>query len=265
MGPLVRVNCAAIPETLLESELFGYEEGAFTGASRKGKKGKFELADHGTILLDEIGDMPLSIQAKLLRVLQEKEIERVGGTHPVPVDVRLLSSTNRDLLDLVKQGQFREDLFYRINVVTLRIPPLRERLDDLALIVKTILQQLSDSMGMRVRSIEEKVWEKLYNHSWPGNIRELRNVLERAMHLMEDETLKPEHITLPQVDKEDRSEIMTLKQTVQLAEIQAIEKTLRVTHGDRQAAAKLLGISKSSLYQKLAEYQSHLPPSKLTL
>ena len=255
LGPLVRVNCAAIPESLLESELFGYDDGAFTGASRKGKKGKFEQANHGTILLDEIGDMPLSLQAKLLRVLQEKEIERVGGSHPIPIDVRFLSSTNKDLFELVKKGLFREDLFYRINVVTIQVPPLRERLGDLPALVQSILRQLAESMSVRVNSIDDLAWEKLKNHRWPGNVRELRNVLERAIHLMDDDVLMPAHIVLPQMDPVGPSVPVTLKEAVQMAERATIINTLRHTSGDKVTAANLLGISKSSLYQKLSDYQ----------
>ncbi len=258
LGPLVRVNCAAIPETLLESELFGYDDGAFTGASRKGKKGKFELANHGTILLDEIGDMPLSLQAKLLRVLQEKEIERVGGSHPIPIDVRFLSSTNKNLIDLVQKGQFREDLLYRINVVTIQVPPLRDRIEDLPSLVQSILRQLTESMGVRVNRIDGHAWDKLKNHRWPGNIRELRNVLERAIHLMDEDVLKSAHIVLPQMDLDEPLFPVTLKEAVQIAEKATIQNTLTHTQGDKVAAAKILGISKSSLYQKIAEYQINL-------
>ncbi len=255
MGPLIRVNCAAIPESLLESELFGYEEGAFTGAARKGKKGKFELAHHGTILLDEIGDMPLILQAKLLRVLQEREIERIGGTFPIPVDIRFISATNQNLPELIKNGLFRADLYYRLNVVAIRIPPLRERLDDLQDIVFSSLEQLSKFTGIQVKSIDEKVWAVLRNYSWPGNVRELRNVLERAMHLMEGTKINTEHIEISQLGQaESSSSVSTLKQAINIAEKSAIRKALAATNGDKIAAAKLLDISKSSLYQKLEAY-----------
>lgn len=254
-GPLIRVNCAAIPEGLLESELFGYEEGAFTGAVRKGRKGKFELAHHGTILLDEIGDMPMALQAKLLRVLQEREIERIGGSRPIPVDVRFLSSTNRNLRELITAGLFREDLFYRLNVVTLHVPPLRERLDDLPELVLSILEQLADSTAVRVKTIDEDVWRVLRNHSWPGNVRELRNVLERALHLMEGDRLTAEHIALPLSEqRESVAGVKTLKQVVRAAEKAAIFNALAATNGDKIAAAKLLDISKSSFYQKIDLY-----------
>lgn len=256
LGPFIRVNCAAIPDSLLESELFGYEEGAFTGAVRKGKKGKFELADRGTILLDEIGDMPLSLQAKLLRVLQEKEVERIGGTQPVSLDVRVIASTNRDLQQLIQAGQFREDLYYRLNVVTLRVPALRERLEDLPELVHDLLQQLAEATGIRVREIDEDVWQVLRGYSWPGNVRELRNILERALHLIEGDRLKPEHLLVPRANQTTVSNtILSLKERLEIAEGQAIQDAIRAAGGNRQEAAKLLGISKSGLYQKLEKYR----------
>lgn len=258
MGPLVRVNCAAIPEALIESELFGYEEGAFTGATRKGKKGKFELAHHGTILLDEIGDMPLTLQAKLLRVLQEKEIERVGGTHPIPLDVRFISSTNRNLRELVSTGHFREDLFYRLNVVTIHVPPLRERLDDLPTLVYSMLDQLLDVTGVRVKAIEENVWDMLRFHRWPGNLRELRNVLERALHLCDGDVLKADTISRTLSDQRGHPvHVNTLRNSVQAAEKSAILEAIAAANGDKLVAAKLLNISKSGLYQKMDAYHLH--------
>jgi transcriptional regulator with PAS, ATPase and Fis domain len=256
MGPFIRVNCAAIPDTLLESELFGYEEGAFTGALQKGKKGKFELADHGTILLDEIGDMPLPLQAKLLRVLQEKEVERVGGMRPVSVDVRVIASTNRDLQRSIKEGKFREDLFYRLNVVTLTIPPLRERLEDLPLLVSDLLDDLMESTGIAVREIDPDFWDMLRGYSWPGNIRELRNVLERALHVMDGNRLKAKYLMIPTSEKGEpgSSRGPTLKESVEFAEREAIARALDETGGNKREAAKLLGISKSGFYQKLEKY-----------
>lgn len=255
MGPFIRVNCAAIPDTLLESELFGYEDGAFTGASRKGKKGKFELAHNGTILLDEIGDMSLTLQAKLLRVLQEREIERVGGSHPISVDVRFISSTHQNLEDRIAQGLFREDLFYRLNVVRIDVPPLRERLEDIPALVFSILSQLSDSVGTFVRDVDDRAWSVLRNHHWPGNIRELRNVLEYALHMMDGDILRAEHITtLLNARKDSHQSVVTLKDTVHNAERSAILKALAKTNWDKIEAAQLLGISRSSLYYKLDEY-----------
>lgn len=257
MGPFIRVNCAAIPDALLESELFGYEEGAFTGASRKGKKGRFELANHGTILLDEIGDMPLSLQAKLLRVLQEKEVERVGGNVPIPIDVRVIASTHRDLKKLVAEGKFREDLYYRLDVVSLHIPPLRERLSDLPLLVHKLLEQLMESTGRVVKEIQPDVWQALQAYSWPGNVRELRNVLERGLHFMDEGTLRAKHLLLPDQDRKQVAGSQgerTLKGMLERAEREAIAGMLAMTGGNRLEAAKRLGISKSSLYAKLDKY-----------
>ncbi|MGE7274818.1 sigma-54 interaction domain-containing protein [Brevibacillus panacihumi] len=251
MGPFIRVNCAAIPDSLLESELFGYEEGAFTGAARRGKKGKFELADHGTILLDEIGDMPLPLQAKLLRVLQEKEVERVGAVRSTPIDVRVIASTNQDLPALIKDGRFRADLYYRLNVVSLEIPPLRERLEDLPELVSNLLQRLVESTGISVKSIDDEAWSVLRSYSWPGNVRELNNVLERALHLLEGDQLKKEHLWLPaSVEALPSRPLKSLKETLEQAEREALLLAMRAAEGNKQEAAKLLKISKSSFYEK---------------
>ncbi|CCF13764.1 sigma-54 interaction domain protein [Brevibacillus laterosporus GI-9] len=256
MGPFIRVNCAAIPDNLLESELFGYEEGAFTGALRKGKKGKFELADRGTILLDEIGDMPLALQAKLLRVLQEKEVERVGASRPISLDVRVIASTNKDMFALMKAGKFREDLFYRLHVVTLTIPPLRDRLEDLPHLVESIQEQLMESTGIVVKGMDEEVWELLRYHRWPGNVRELRNVLERAMHMMEGSWIRDEHILLPTSTSGNsmvQSSFPILKDWLAKAEREALLRAVQLTGGNKREAAKLLGISKSSFYGFLSK------------
>ncbi|MCR8980188.1 sigma-54 interaction domain-containing protein [Brevibacillus laterosporus] len=253
MGPFIRVNCAAIPDNLLESELFGYEEGAFTGALRKGKKGKFELADRGTILLDEIGDMPLALQAKLLRILQEKEVERVGASRPISLNVRVIASTNKDMIALMKAGKFREDLFYRLHVVTLTIPPLRDRLEDLPYLVEIIREQLMESTGIVVKGMDEEVWELLRYHSWPGNVRELRNVLERAMHMMEGKWIRAEHILLPTSIPGSpmlQSSFPSLKEWLAKVEREALQQAVQLAGGNKREAAKLLGISKSSFYQK---------------
>lgn len=251
MGPFIRVNCAAIPDSLLESELFGYEEGAFTGAARRGKKGKFELADHGTILLDEIGDMPLPLQAKLLRVLQEKEVERVGAVRSTPIDVRVIASTNQDLPALIKDGRFRADLYYRLNVVSLEIPPLRERLEDLPELVSNLLNRLVESTGISVKSIDDEAWSVLRSYSWPGNVRELNNVLERALHLLEGDQLKKEHLWLPaSVETLPSRPLKSLKETLEQAEREALLLAMRAAEGNKQEAAKLLKISKSSFYEK---------------
>lgn len=257
MGPMVRVNCAAIPESLLESELFGYEEGSFTGAARKGRKGKFELAHGGTILLDEIGDMPLHLQAKLLRVLQEKEIERIGGAHPITIDVRFISSTNRSLGELVREGTFRADLYYRLSVVTIDIPPLRERREDLHPLVLSILGTVSRSTGIRVPALDDDLWPTLGSYSWPGNVRELCNILEHGLYRMDGDTLCGRHILFPPQTQAVPvgGGSQTLKDVVESAEKAAIMKALLASGHHKADAARQLGISKSSLYQKLAEYE----------
>ncbi|WP_232696855.1 sigma-54 interaction domain-containing protein [Brevibacillus daliensis] len=251
MGPFIRVNCAAIPDSLLESELFGYEEGAFTGALRKGKKGKFELADRGTLLLDEIGDMPHNLQAKLLRILQEKEVERIGGSHPIPINVRVIASTNRDLTTLMKEGHFREDLFYRLHVVSIHIPPIRKRIEDLPELVNVLLDQLMESTGIIVKEIDERAWELIRYHTWPGNVRELRNMLERALHMMDGKRLELEHVILPVPGvKQQDNQVPTLKEVLAEAEKEAVLRAVQAAGGNKRKAAKMLGIGKSSFYQK---------------
>ncbi|QIC06583.1 AAA family ATPase [Brevibacillus sp. 7WMA2] len=227
--------------------------GPFTGALRKGKKGKFELADRGTILLDEVGDMPLALQAKLLRVLQEKEVERVGASRPISLDVRVIASTNKDMFALMKAGKFREDLFYRLHVVTLTIPPLRDRLEDLPHLVESIQEQLMESTGIVLKGMDEEVWELLRYHRWPGNVRELRNVLERAMHMMEGSWIRAEHILLPTSTSGNpmvQSSLPILKDWLAKAEREALLRAVQLTGGNKREAAKLLGISKSSFYHK---------------
>ncbi|KYO65387.1 sigma-54 interaction domain-containing protein [Thermovenabulum gondwanense] len=260
--PFVKINCAAIPSELLESELFGYEEGAFTGAKRGGKIGKFELANKGTIFLDEISEMPLGMQAKILRVLQEKEIDRVGGITPIPVDVRIIAATNKDLKKLVKENKFREDLYYRINVMTIEIPPLRERLEDIEVLANYLLKKLSNQMGKYISGISNEAVELLKGYSWPGNVRELENVLERAINLTDSDYISQEHlpiyITGPEAKKQrfltDRTFDYSLKKVVEQAEKEAIKDCLRYTKGNKRLAAKILKISRSRLYEKLKKY-----------
>jgi len=193
-NPFVKLNCAAIPSELLESELFGYEEGAFTGAKKGGKIGKFELANEGTIFLDEIGDMPLSMQAKLLRVLQEREIERLGATKPIQIDVRVIAATNRNLMELVKKGQFREDLYYRLNIMLIELPSLRERLEDMDQLIEMLLIKISSKLGKHVVKVSDGALKMLKDYQWPGNVRELENTLERAINLAEGDAILPNHI-----------------------------------------------------------------------
>ncbi len=267
--PLVRVNCASIPENLLESELFGYEEGAFTGAKKGGKKGKFELAHRGTVFLDEIGDMPLQMQSKLLRVLQEKEIERVGGQAPIPVDVRIIAATHRHLEQMVQEGKFRQDLYYRLNVMKIEIPSLRERKEDIKPIAKALLCKLERKFSRQGIKLSEEVVERLEAHAWPGNVRELENILERAVNVLDGNIIRLTHLPLYLQDDlqlvrfhGSRTEdlpfkdgpVQPLKEVLMHAEKAAIQHALRQTNGNKQLAAKLLGIGKTSFYDKCKTY-----------
>ena len=258
LGPFIKVNCAAIPETLFESELFGYREGAFTGAQKKGKKGKFALADKGTIFLDEISELPLTMQVKLLRVLQEKEIEPVGAEASEAVDVRIIAASNRDLETLVKNGLFRHDLYYRLNVVMLEIPPLRSRRDDIPLLIQFHLRQLEKETGIPVEGVDPDVAEILRQHDWPGNVREMRNVLEQALYVKVGPTISRNDIPGALVKGGGMSSSQevsrSLKFITRLAEEDAIRTAIREEKGDKQAAAARLGISKSSLYAKVDQY-----------
>lgn len=259
----VKINCAAIPKDLLESELFGYEEGAFTGANKKGKKGKFEMAHNGTILLDEIGEMPLPLQSKLLRVLQEKEFEKVGGVRTIPFTARLLSSTNRNLEEMVKEGLFREDLYYRINVIELNVPPLRERLESIPTFCTHFIEEINQENGLHITGIDSEVYPLLQSYSWPGNIRELRHSLERACVLLGTGQLKKEHFDFleerivreKQEKSPERKVSGSLRSKRNQSEREEIIKALQITKGNKTETAKLLGICRSSLYSKLKEYQ----------
>nr|WP_205825419.1 sigma-54-dependent Fis family transcriptional regulator [Bacillus sp. RO1] len=258
-GKFVVVNCAAIPEDLLESEFFGYEDGAFTGARSKGKIGKFDLANGGTLFLDEIGDMSLNLQAKLLRVLQEREFYRVGGTKRIHVDVRIIAATNRNLEEMVKEGTFREDLYYRLNVISLFIPPLRERMRDIHILSEKMMSDLNRIIGTSITGFEPQAKHILMSYHWPGNVRELRNVMERAMTFAEHGKIKIEDLpdymlASPKVLVEEIA-VTQEESMVESAERQAIETALTKTKGNKAKAAKMLGISRSSLYDKLKKYQ----------
>lgn len=256
--PFVTVNCAAIPEHLLESEFFGYEEGAFTGARHKGKIGKFDLAHGGTLFLDEVGDMSLSLQAKLLRVLQEGEFYRVGGTDRIHVDVRIISATNRPLEDMVENGTFREDLFYRLNVISFEIPPLRLRKGDILLLCDVFIKDLNKINGTSITGIDFEAQRIMLEYEWPGNVRELRNVLERAMVFAESGKIQlddlPEYI-LKKTSFPGSSAPVPEQNLLTRAEQDAILLALNQTNGNKSKAARLLGISRSVLYEKLRKYQ----------
>ncbi len=247
-GELVILNCAAITETLLESELFGHEKGAFTGAIAR-KPGKFEMANHGTIFLDEIGDMPLTTQAKVLRVLQEGEIVRVGGNERITVDVRCIAATNRDLERMVRDGEFREDLYYRLNVYPIELPALRERKDDIPLLAAHFLSRHSQSVGKVVEDISAPALEAVLRYDWPGNVRELENALMRALILCEAEAIQVEDLP-PAVSGRGPEPAETLAQ----AEERAIRAALRICGGDLAAAAKRLQVSPSELTERAARH-----------
>ena len=260
-GPFVTVNCAAIPETLIESEFFGYVDGAFTGASRKGKPGKFEIATGGTVFLDEIGDMSLTLQAKVLRVLQERIVERLGDTTETPVDVRVIAATNKDLSELMESGEFREDLYYRLNVIAIDIPPLRDRCEDIPEFVKCFLMRLNKVCGTSVTHVHPAVVEAFMRYPWPGNLRELENALEHALNLTDGDQLRLEHIpphiwqhAIENADKNDAACAKDLDDSLAKYERDLIIAALKTTGNNRSKAARLLNISRSGLYKKLQKY-----------
>ncbi len=253
-NPFVAINCAAIPHQLLENELFGSEKGAFTGAVSR-KIGKFELANKGTIFLDEIGDLDLDLQAKLLRVLQERSFERLGGTYLISVDVRIIAATNRDLMNLVKEKKFREDLYYRLSVFPIRVPPLRERKEDIRLLVDHILKKLRSDKNISPRAIE-----KLKRYDWPGNIRELENTIERA-NIIAKKTIQPEDILLPErkvsLSKEELPKTLRAAASAgrELAEVEVIKKTLEKTRNNKSEAARRIGVSYKTLLNRIKKYR----------
>lgn len=265
-GAFIRLNCAAIPRDLLEAELFGYEEGAFTGAKKGGKPGKIELAHKGTLFLDEIGDMSLDMQVKLLRVLQEKEIERIGGTKTHKIDVRFIAATHRNLREMVQRGEFREDLYYRLHVFGIDIPPLRERKEDIVHLTEFLIRKLNEELSSRVLSLDDRVRDIFMEHDWPGNIRELENVLERAMNVVEGTVIQVQHLpvylrqknleeTLSCEGYQEENEISySLQAEVESAEKRVITRALEKTAGNVKEAAELLGIHRASLYRKIERY-----------
>ena len=259
-GPFIKVNCAAIPHELIESEIFGYEEGAFTGARTRGKPGKFELADHGTIFLDEIGDMPLPMQAKLLRVLQEHEVERIGATKSIKLDFRVIAATNQDLGSMIKEGRFRSDLFYRLNIFHIRTPSLREMQEDIPRIAYYLLSILREKRRLIPSRISPEAMGLFKQYPWPGNVRELKNALERAMNIAEGHQISVED--LPDRIRKFYGEtggtgdpVGLLRNILADAEKRAIMGALRFTGAIRSKAARILGMHRTGLYQKMKRYE----------
>ena len=261
-GPFVRVNCAGIPPTLIESELFGHERGAFTGATAM-RKGKFELADGGTIFLDEIGELPLEVQSKLLRVLQEREVERIGSTRTIRLDVRVIAATNRELEREVERKSFRQDLYYRIHVVHVQLPPLRERTGDVPLLAEHFASELGDAMGKTVRGFTHDAMKALTAYHWPGNNRELKNVVERAMNVAEGKWIElrdlpafmrsPTGERIAQAASVDADGLEEAVRTMDEYEREIIAKALRM-HGSFNRAAKALGLSHKTVASKARKY-----------
>jgi len=262
--PFIAVNCTALVETLLESELFGHVKGSFTGAIGD-KRGKFELAQNGTIFLDEIAEISMALQVKLLRVLQEREFERVGGDKTLPMNARVIAATNRDLEKEVKAGKFREDLYYRLNVVSIKVPPLRERKEDIPVLVKRLLQQINEELHTKVYKVSDEAMERIIKHEWPGNVRELQNILTRAVVLSKSDLLDVASIPDPS-HRPSANGVYDWKRTLAEVEQAHIEQVLKAVGGNRTEAAKILGISKPTLYSRLPatlkeEKDKNLPES----
>lgn len=260
-NPFIKVHCAALSENLLESELFGHEKGAFTGAIKE-KKGRFELADSGTIFLDEIGEISPNIQVKLLRVIQEKAFERVGGEETITVDVRIVAATNKNLKKEVEEGRFREDLYYRLNVVQITVPSLRERKEDILLMVSSFIQNFSKENGKEIKEITKKAQTALYNYDWPGNIRELKNVLEAAVVLSKDGIIDINDLPPYLKNDDEHGNFLKIKIPTPMAEIEkeAIISTLALANGNKSKTAEMLEMNRKTLYAKLNEFEI-LPPT----
>jgi DNA-binding NtrC family response regulator len=253
-GPLIKVHCAALAESLLESELFGHEKGAFTGAQAR-KRGRFELADKGTLFLDEIGEINQNVQIKILRVLQERKFERVGGEDTVEVDVRIVAATNRDLKEEIGKGNFREDLYYRLNVVNIRVPPLRERRDDIPLLAMSFLREFADENGKKLEGLDPKARQAIYAYPWPGNVRELRNTMESAVVMASSGLVTLDDLP-PNVcsSGEGRDVRVPVGSSLEEAEKILIRETLAAEGGNKSKTAEILGIGRKTLYQKIEEY-----------
>ncbi len=269
-APFIPISCAALPDSLLESELFGYEEGSFTGAARGGKKGLFEQADHGTLFLDEIGEISTSVQVRLLRVLQEGMIRRVGGSKELSVDVRIVAATHRNLEEMIQKGEFREDLYYRLNVIPLRIPPLRERSEDIPLIAQHLIRKISEKLGKSEIHITKESINLLMGQTWPGNVRQLENILERIINVMDSAEIKPQLfyewtdlVSTPhttecvegnfQIQIPVEKEWPTLKKIVGEVEKQVLMRVLE-THSSSRKAGRILGVSNTTILNKMKSY-----------
>jgi transcriptional regulator with PAS, ATPase and Fis domain len=257
----IALNCAALPKDLIEAELFGYEHGAFSGARKGGNPGKFELAHMGTLYLDEIDQIPQALQSKLLRAIQEKEIERIGGTKIIKTDVRLVCTSNKDLEDLVNKGEFRKDLYYRINVLSLRIPPLRERLDDIPDLVKHFLKKINKDLGLNIQNVHPDVLKAFQRYTWPGNIRELEHLLEGSANIALSGTLNVFHFQnfMPQflelMNRKRVDKAMNLNHLKSITEQNAIINALQMTEGNKKRASEMLQIDRSVLYKKIYKYK----------
>ncbi len=253
----VALNCAALSESILESELFGHQKGSFTGATYD-RKGRFEYASGGTLFLDEIGDLPPATQVKLLRVIENREIVRVGSNEPVKVDVRLVSATNRDLATLVREERFREDLYFRLKVVTIDLPPLRERLEDLPLLTQAFIKEFSETHGKKIASITPAALQSFYEYRWPGNVRQLRNCIEHMVVITRDPVLDvddvPDYVRAGPTDDADEKELSVGGINLDNAEKELIRKALAITQGNREKAAEMLGIGERTLYRKIKRY-----------
>jgi PAS domain S-box-containing protein len=256
--PFIRINCAAIPRDLLESELFGYEKGAFTGAMPKGKPGKFELAHQGTIFLDEIGDLPIEMQPKLLRILEDKEFERVGGNQVIRSDFRLIAASNQPLEEMLEQGRFRKDLFYRLNVIRLQIPPLRERREDVMVLSRHLLEALAQESNIPIPPIDVEARQALVAYDWPGNVRELSNALERTLASMEGDVIGLDDLPFRIHQKRKRGDApmatASIREAQHRAEIDAIQYALKTCGNNKSRAARMLGIHRTLLYKKIKKY-----------
>lgn len=256
--PFIELNCAAIPHELIESELFGHEKGSFTGAFEK-KKGKFELANEGTLFLDEIGDMSLATQSKVLRVIETQEFQRVGGSKNIKVDVRIISATNKDLLEEVKKGTFREDLYFRLNVIPLKVPPLREHKEDIPLLVNHFLEYFAQEYGQKIKKITPEALKKLESYNWPGNVRELKNIIERLVIMTKSDTITEKDINIIEITHNDYFSYKTLKEAKDSFERDFILKKLQENNWNVSKTAELLEVERSNLHRKIKAYNIKTP------